>query len=889
MDILIFGATRVGMTRALSLAKEGHRVQIVTELFYPGEDLWGTMRAYSDVEARKWIASVCGCGCTDTPAALKKALLKKLTDENIEIIFASRFAAPLLSGGRLAGAVVMMPNGLRVMECQAIMDATMLGVPSFITAGKKPLLPAGAKVHIRAAVLAEDEGSLAKVLPAGTELLHDAADPQRYYLHTEERIGTAMTPSEATAFAAARRAALLTAVSTAGAESDTAQPQMLETELEAPRCFVPGFILPDDPLPEGEARGLRPDTVVLSGVRLPFDPEKGITREQCDSLEKKTCGVLVCGGGTAGAWAAIAAARAGADTVCIEKMGTPGGTRTLGGVTGLYCGNRSQLFQSMWNEIQEYSISVVGRPVNNQVVESLFLLEEMERSGVRLISHACIVRANVQGRRIASVLVAGDDGLYSVSAAQYIDATGEGLLCHLAGCASEVGDPELHMTQNYSQWNRCTKARRAYRPVDQNMLNAASDSEWMRCIRFDLEHAEEYDLFEILTPRETRRIKGRNTVTLRTVARGTRWPDTIYDAYSTFDPHGRSFGREGRLGALPALGHGRFAAIPLGAILPKELDDVLLTGKAISCTQEGMNFIRMNADVMSLGHIAGSIAAKCVSENKHADELDLSELQGTLLRQGALVFPIPEKKCDQVTAASLFTRVLAGEDETVMNDVILAQPEELGEMLRQARANQTWSKSEMIDMALLLYGDAAVGNDMLALLSRLDAENGTVRYQDRQRDTGVILGGVHGRADAYWQMNRLMVLLADNRCEGLIPVLNSVLSHTVPGGEWFNPSSVYSSIRLDTNTIPNYDRILCLAYAIKKMPSECFLEGMKRLYTDIAAIPAPDAKVWRDYLLLKLAQAYHKCGGNVWEMMVTCSPDLDCEMIRDGFMAVFPC
>lgn len=64
---------------------------------------------------------------------------------------------------------------------------------------------------------------------------------------------------------------------------------------------------------------------------------------------------------------------------------------------------------------------------------------------------------------------------------------------------------------------------------------------------------------------------------------------------------------------------------------------------------------------------------------------------------------------------------------------------------------------------------------------------------------------------------------------------------------------------------------------------------MERLYTDIATIPCPDAKVWRDFLLLKPAQVYQKCVRNVQKMMAARAPDPDREMIRDGFKAVIPC
>ena len=49
-----------------------------------------------------------------------------------------------------------------------------------------------------------------------------------------------------------------------------------------------------------------------------------------DAAQGKKYDVIVCGGGTAGCIAAIAAARAGADTLLIERSFSVGGMLTIG-------------------------------------------------------------------------------------------------------------------------------------------------------------------------------------------------------------------------------------------------------------------------------------------------------------------------------------------------------------------------------------------------------------------------------------------------------------------------------------------------------------------------------------------------------------------------------
>lgn len=881
MKVLICGATMYGMETAVRMARLGHDVRIVTDLFYPGEDLLGTMKAQTDESAGKWIDEFCGMNVPETPAAMKKALLKKLEDEKVSISFVTRYVAPLLHGERVCGAVVMLPNGLKCIPCRMIIDATITGMPSFSAVGRDTTIGKGTELIVRAALIGSEKEARA-VCPEDMTVTRDRADPERICVARKCCLPKDMPPSDARFFIATRREHILKLFCGDRLRCDTAQPQALEPVAWLPRPEVPLAGFGDTGEITGDEDGLSVDRILLNGQILPFDPDRGFTAQHYDALVGEQCDILVCGAGTSGAWAALSCAESGAKTICIERCGLPGGTRALGGVIGLYCGNRNQIFQSMWEAIRAYAERISGSPESNQVLESLFLLNELTDKCEKLYVQTSLCDTLTEDGRIRGVLTAGEDGLHRIIASQFIDATGEGLLCHVAGCASAVGDGEFHMTQNYSQWNRCISERKAYRPVDQDMLDPTVDAEWDRSIRFCLENAAEYDLFEILTPRETRRIRGRNTVSLRSVARGTRWPDTIYDAYSTFDPHGRSFILEGRLGALPALGRGHFAAIPLGAIRPVELDNVFVVGKAVSCTQEGINYIRMNADAMCLGFIAGRVATMCVREKKQAEELDLHTLQSELLRQGALVRSVPETCEDQMTASELLTRILAAEDESTLNDVILARPDGLDEMLRRAMNCHCFSKRDLMEMTLMLYGDTAPAGVLCDRLAALDKKCGTVCYQDRQRDTGVIVGGVQGETDDYWQMNRLMVLLSWNHCRAAVPVLVSMLDHTVPGGEWINESSVYSSIRLDTNTIPNYDRILCLAFSIIQMPDETFRPGLERLYREVAVILAPKARVWRDYLLLKMAQAYARCGGDPQTLFDIGAIDLNYSVFCDG-------
>src|SRR5690606_3488975 len=72
--------------------------------------------------------------------------------------------------------------------------------------------------------------------------------------------------------------------------------------------------------------------------------------------------VLVCGGGSAGAVAAIQAARAGTRTLLIEANGMLGGTTTVGGVDfpGLFHAESRQVIAGIGWELVTRSVAEAG-------------------------------------------------------------------------------------------------------------------------------------------------------------------------------------------------------------------------------------------------------------------------------------------------------------------------------------------------------------------------------------------------------------------------------------------------------------------------------------------------------------------------------------------------
>ncbi|MDV4151092.1 FAD-dependent oxidoreductase [Clostridium sp. AL.422] len=133
--------------------------------------------------------------------------------------------------------------------------------------------------------------------------------------------------------------------------------------------------------------------------------------------------------------------------------------------------------------------------------------------------------------------------------------------------------------------------------------------------------------------RETRRLVGEYQLTERdifskkifedTVALGS-WPIDIHD------PDGKELD-------LIEMKMGDYYGIPYRALLPKEINNLIVTGRAISTTHEAFASMRVSPICMALGQAAGTAARICVKGNKSFRELSYPELREELLRDNQVI------------------------------------------------------------------------------------------------------------------------------------------------------------------------------------------------------------------------------------------------------------
>lgn len=157
--------------------------------------------------------------------------------------------------------------------------------------------------------------------------------------------------------------------------------------------------------------------------------------------------VFVAGGGPAGVCAAVAAARCGKSVFIAESQGFFGGLATAGFVPAFAAfGNGEEILCSgIGLEIRkkvsrDFPIESTWSPINIEELRRAYdcIIEE---SGVKYSFFTTLCDAVTDGSgRVEHVILSAKSGLFAVKAKVYVDCTGDGDLCALAGAPFEQGD-----------------------------------------------------------------------------------------------------------------------------------------------------------------------------------------------------------------------------------------------------------------------------------------------------------------------------------------------------------------------------------------------------------------------------------------------------------------
>jgi ribulose 1,5-bisphosphate synthetase/thiazole synthase len=387
-------------------------------------------------------------------------------------------------------------------------------------------------------------------------------------------------------------------------------------------------------------------------IKQPASPQRGRWYEQqvvqpSEVPVIRNVDVLVVGGGTSGATAAITSAREGMRTVLLELNPGLGGTGTLGGVDSYWFGRRvgfSNCVKKLVDtEHKALNYKEGDWPRWNIEAKMHALLKEAKQVGVEIFFNTITIGTVVEGNQVRGVVAAGKFGAFAVLAKVVIDATGDGDVAAFAGAKYTYGSAHDHVVMWYSLAQFTTPGRTQNNFT--SMVDVSNIEDYTRAILAGRRRGPDcHDHGVYIASRETRHIQGDVVLTLTDELRQKQWADVVNIHYSNCDLKGKCASDWFRIGLIPP---NMEIEIPYRVLLPEGLENILIAGKAISAKHDAFPAIRMQADLENLGGVVALAAAQAVKESVPPRQINLTKLQKRLIKIGLLPQEILKRKTEQ--------------------------------------------------------------------------------------------------------------------------------------------------------------------------------------------------------------------------------------------------
>lgn len=364
--------------------------------------------------------------------------------------------------------------------------------------------------------------------------------------------------------------------------------------------------------------------------------------------------VIVVGLGTAGAVAAIAAARRGLRVLGLERMPAMGGQGTLGYVLPYYFGGRGGLYEELDRKTRQRMEQGFVETNGLHPDCKLFVLEqEAEKAGAEIRCEAALTGVYLEGKSVVGIQWLQAGQLSSARARVVLDCTGEAAVCVLSGCETRVGresdgkcQPFSHPMTTFYQGKLCCQF------VDSGVFSDPDPEEYSRALvetmtgsMYLRDPFEPIDRVVSYSPslgiREGRRIVGEENLRLRDYLTDNLPREPLFYAYANLDKHGDDYGQESLemqewsyIGGL--WGINLAIPVPLGALIPKGYDGLLAVGRHLAVDHDMASAVRMKRDMQKCGEAAALAAAEAVFRGCSLREVDYGRLRPLLEESGCL-------------------------------------------------------------------------------------------------------------------------------------------------------------------------------------------------------------------------------------------------------------
>jgi ribulose 1,5-bisphosphate synthetase/thiazole synthase len=699
VDVLVVGGSAAGIAAAVNAAKAGASVYLIAAEPYLGSDICGTLRLWDINKGEKtaFSQSLLRRDQVPEPAHVKRVLQNHLMDNDIDFILSTYAGGVILDEeNEISGVVVVNRSGEQIIKAPVVIDATETALvarmagKAFHKISRKPAqyrytvvgnIPKTNLDHTALPPLVFKEKSYPVTVYRFNQ--REALSSFNDYQILEQTIRDKTWDVEQV-----DSSDILFEIPNVNVKSSNRTAQRFQNAGILPlsalqpagskRLFVLNayadvafddkdtMLLPGNMISLGQRLGthactLAKSTEARSLIRLEGRTgyvEAGtegvvynrfmrpVHQKDVFVVENEKLPILgvfdnvVVGGGTAGACAGVSSARYGSKTLVVEYLHGLGGMGTMGLIGRYWVGYRDGFTKEIDEGVRNMASADHPRQrrqradwVKDWKME--WYRREIQKPGGTVWFGAMACGAVVEGKTVRGIVVSTPFGKGVVMAKNVIDSTGSADIAIAAGAKFEFIDADSVALQGSGLPK--VDPNDHYNNTDYTFTD---DTDMMDVTRTfvagNAKFRDVYDVGKLPQTRERRRIVGDYRVTAMDMANDRYYDDTISYHFSSFDTHGYTV--DPYFIIKPPAGHtvDRYVNVPLRALLPEGLNNIIVTGLGASADRDAMPIIRMQPCLQNQGYSVGYLATLTQKAGISFREIDFSKVINELISKGTL-------------------------------------------------------------------------------------------------------------------------------------------------------------------------------------------------------------------------------------------------------------
>lgn len=696
VDLVVIGGTTGGISTAISAAKKGLKVFVVTSYPYLGEDICAYFRYWprSYDNSPDLFNKIFFGALPPTPLHVKTVLESELINNGIEFVYCSFISNILVdSNGNLSGICINNRSGQQVIRSKCIVDTTQEAIVARLSqVAFYDFLPQ--KCEFKFVVIGNNEKKHSSIV--NSHVIYPAFNVNgKSYRAIEYTFETFLDNYDYKSIMKIEHDVKTITWDVEQVDcSDSlffvpisymkSKDPFLADEFSnlfifgmnssIPRDKIMDFMEPNEYIKEGEILGNRIYDIVKNisinsrSIIKPILPNGDLEGDlllvnnsrffpPLDLVKFSGGGipvlgkydVVVIGGGTAGAPAAISAARKGVKVLLLEYLHGLGGIGTyglIGSYTAGYCkGFTEEIDVAMQNIAPKGHYRNIREDSREWPIDwkAEWFRKEIIKSGGTIWNQVLVNGVLKDGEKIKGVVVQTPMGEGVICCKCVIDSTGSADVAIAAGCDYEYTGSESLAVQGAGLGHYNLGDH--YNNTDWTFVDDTDVVDVTRLfIQAKLKNIGSYDIGKLPQTRERRRIVAEYNISVTDMINKKTFYDTISYHRSNFDTHG--FTEDIFFTIMPPLGgHITYdVKLPLRSLLPLKIENLIVTGLGCGANRDAMPVIRMQPDLQNQGYAVGIVAAESILQNKSICKLDIKYIQHQLIEKGNLPAEVLDEK-----------------------------------------------------------------------------------------------------------------------------------------------------------------------------------------------------------------------------------------------------